>query len=120
MSAGVGRQAAVTRWLTTRRASGRCPGRSRVAPPRLALPEVADEIDESTGRPVIEWYPGHIAKAERLMSEVLQMVDVVVELVVVLVTGPSKAHFARANSALRYYAGREYLRYVLHLEVLNK
>ena len=55
-------------------------GRSRVAPPRLALHEVDDEIDESTGRPVIEWYPGHIAKAERLMSEVLQMVDVVVEL----------------------------------------
>jgi len=34
----------------------------------------------SSGRPVIQWYPGHIAKAERLMSEVLSMVDVVVEL----------------------------------------
>jgi hypothetical protein len=36
--------------------------------------------DVSAGRPVIQWYPGHIAKAERLMSEVLSMVDVVVEL----------------------------------------
>jgi ribosome biogenesis GTPase A len=34
----------------------------------------------TAGRPVIDWYPGHIAKAERLMSEVLSMVDVVVEL----------------------------------------
>ena len=36
--------------------------------------------DVTGGRPPIEWYPGHIAKAERLMSEVLKMVDVVVEL----------------------------------------
>ena len=36
--------------------------------------------DVTAGRPVIEWYPGHIAKAERLMSDVLGMVDVVVEL----------------------------------------
>ena len=36
--------------------------------------------DVSVGRPVISWYPGHIAKAERTMSEVLSMVDVVVEL----------------------------------------
>lgn len=36
--------------------------------------------DVTAGRPVIDWYPGHIAKAERLMSEVLSMVDVVVEL----------------------------------------
>ncbi|EOD17665.1 GTP binding protein [Emiliania huxleyi CCMP1516] len=36
--------------------------------------------DVTAGRPPIEWYPGHIAKAERLMTEVLSMVDVVVEL----------------------------------------
>ena len=36
--------------------------------------------DVTGGRPPIEWYPGHIPKAERLMSEVLKMVDVVVEL----------------------------------------
>ena len=38
------------------------------------------DTDVSVGRPVISWYPGHIAKAERLMTEVLSMVDVVVEL----------------------------------------
>jgi len=30
-------------------------------------------------RPVIQWYPGHIAKAERLLKETFQAVDVVVE-----------------------------------------
>ena len=71
--------ATATSFYSQPRCHMRCMGHRRFAPPRLALPEV-DEIDESTGRPVIEWYPGHIAKAERLMSEVLQMVDVVVEL----------------------------------------
>lgn len=45
--------------------------------PPATLPRVHDVTG---GRPPIEWYPGHIAKAERLMSEVLKMVDVVVEL----------------------------------------
>ena len=36
--------------------------------------------DISLGRPIIQWYPGHIAKAERLMGDVLGMVDVVIEL----------------------------------------
>ena len=41
----------------------------------------SDEVlDVSHGRPIIQWYPGHIAKAERVMTEVLSMVDVVVEL----------------------------------------
>lgn len=30
-------------------------------------------------RPTINWYPGHIAKAERLLSETLRSVDVVIE-----------------------------------------
>ena len=34
----------------------------------------------SIARPPIAWYPGHIAKAERQMMDVLSMVDVVVEL----------------------------------------
>ena len=46
----------------------------------LLQDRLAAETDVSEGRPVISWYPGHIAKAERLMSEVLSMVDVVVEL----------------------------------------
>lgn len=60
-------------------------------PFKLSLPKASHRVaepllsaiwlpDESEGRPMIEWYPGHIAKAERLMSEVLGMVDVVVEL----------------------------------------
>jgi GTP-binding protein EngB required for normal cell division len=41
---------------------------------------VPDEVDESGySRPVIQWYPGHIAKAERLLKETFQAVDVVVE-----------------------------------------
>jgi 50S ribosomal subunit-associated GTPase HflX len=41
---------------------------------------VPDEIDESGySRPVIQWYPGHIAKAERVLKETFQAVDVVVE-----------------------------------------
>ncbi|GKY98000.1 hypothetical protein MPSEU_000758100 [Mayamaea pseudoterrestris] len=31
-------------------------------------------------RPVVQWYPGHIAKAERALSETLKAVDVVVEI----------------------------------------
>jgi len=42
---------------------------------------VPDGNDDSSGysRPVIQWYPGHIAKAERLLKETFQAVDVVVE-----------------------------------------
>ena len=46
----------------------------------LLCEALAADTDVSAGRPPIQWYPGHIAKAERLMSEVLSMVDVVVEL----------------------------------------
>jgi len=51
----------------------------RSARPVCSAPPTAD-TDVSMGRPVISWYPGHIAKAERLMTEVLSMCDVVVEL----------------------------------------
>lgn len=49
--------------------------------PKIQVPTwVPDEIDESGySRPVIQWYPGHIAKAERLLKETFQAVDVVVE-----------------------------------------
>jgi len=36
--------------------------------------------DVSEDRPMIQWYPGHIGKAERRMNEVLGAIDVVVEL----------------------------------------
>ena len=56
----------------------RCP----CAPIHMLLQDrITDpSFDASEGRPLIQWYPGHIAKAERLMSDVLAMVDVVVEL----------------------------------------
>ena len=31
--------------------------------------------------PVISWYPGHIAKAERELSEYLKKVDVIIEVI---------------------------------------
>lgn len=56
-----------------------CCAASAVPPPNLQERLLLTD-DVSEGRPVIQWYPGHIAKAERLMGEVLSMVDVVVEL----------------------------------------
>src|SRR3569623_2114240 len=37
------------------------------------------ENNSGYSRPVVQWYPGHIAKAERELSKTLKMVDVVVE-----------------------------------------
>lgn len=41
----------------------------------------ADELSSDSGysRPVVQWYPGHIAKAERQLQETFKAVDVVVE-----------------------------------------
>ena len=33
--------------------------------------------------PIISWYPGHIAKAERELSEYLKKVDVVIEVKII-------------------------------------
>ena len=41
-------------------------------------PILEDEL-EHIRRPAVQWYPGHIAKAERQLSETLKAVDVVVE-----------------------------------------
>ena len=38
-----------------------------------------DDIHDKLETPVISWYPGHIAKAERELSEYLKKVDVVIE-----------------------------------------
>ena len=42
---------------------------------------VLDELQRETGykRPGVHWYPGHIAKAERQLSETLRCVDVIIE-----------------------------------------
>ena len=58
---------------------------------------------------MIQWYPGHIAKAERLMSEVLNMVDVVVEL------RDSRVPYATAHPSLPGWIGSRG-----HVLVLNR
>ena len=35
----------------------------------------------SENNTVINWYPGHMAKANRLMKEQLKLVDIVIELI---------------------------------------
>ena len=70
---------------------------------------LTDTHDVSDGRPLIQWYPGHIAKAERLMSEVLSMVDVVVEL------RDSRVPFATAHPSLPEWVGKRG-----HVLVLNR
>ena len=52
-------------------------------PENLKLPEfsydVLDNKDGTKGANPISWYPGHIAKAERELSDYLKKVDVVIE-----------------------------------------
>ncbi|CAB9503081.1 DAR GTPase 3, chloroplastic [Seminavis robusta] len=48
----------------------------------IQVPSWVPDFDDDDGgysRPVIQWYPGHIAKAERVLRETFQAVDVVVE-----------------------------------------
>ena len=43
------------------------------------IAEFSSSADGGYNRPAVQWYPGHIAKAERQLSETLKAVDVVVE-----------------------------------------
>ena len=36
--------------------------------------------NEKTNSPHINWYPGHMSKARRLMEEQLKLVDIIIEL----------------------------------------
>ncbi len=72
--------AALAPALPPRRAAAVCMYHESQPPPPPLGERLQLSSDVSEGRPVIQWYPGHIAKAERLMSDVLAMVDVVVEL----------------------------------------
>jgi hypothetical protein len=47
----------------------------------IQTPSWVPDFDDNGGysRPVIQWYPGHIAKAERVLKETFQAVDVVIE-----------------------------------------
>ncbi len=48
--------------------------------------------------PRIQWYPGHIAKAQRLLKDRLAVVDVVIEVADARI--PASSRFARANSLI--------------------
>jgi ribosome biogenesis GTPase A len=55
--------------------------RSAAAPSRRLFHLSSSTINSDSGyaRPVVQWYPGHIAKAERQLKETFRAVDVVVE-----------------------------------------
>ena len=40
---------------------------------------LSDYVDKGATGPLISWYPGHIAKAEKELTEYLKKVDVVIE-----------------------------------------
>eukprot|EP00171_Calliarthron_tuberculosum_P010824 IDg10824t1 len=52
-----------------------------------------------TSRPTIQWYPGHIAKAERQLQESLRAVDVVIEV------RDSRAPISTAHPSVSTWAG---------------
>lgn len=43
------------------------------------MADVGDTVRLSTAAPPIQWYPGHIAKAEKALSANLEKVDLVIE-----------------------------------------
>lgn len=63
-------------WEVASRIKRSATSTSRVAGSREDVNEFS--VDNS-GSPIISWYPGHIAKAERELAEYLKKVDVVIE-----------------------------------------
>ncbi|KEF41739.1 MAG: GTPase [Cyanobium sp. CACIAM 14] len=43
------------------------------------MPDVGDPVGTGSAGPTIQWYPGHIAKAEKALSANLEKVDLVIE-----------------------------------------
>eukprot|EP00536_Pseudo-nitzschia_multiseries_P014350 jgi/Psemu1/262113/estExt_Genewise1Plus.C_6880010 len=77
------------------------------------------EFSSSAGggynRPVVQWYPGHIAKAERQLSETLKAVDVVVEV------RDARACKATAHPRVgEWCAGRPRIVVLTHLDMVPK
>eukprot|EP00980_Cylindrotheca_fusiformis_P016151 scaffold4805_cov136-Cylindrotheca_fusiformis.AAC.6 len=75
-----------------------------------------DELTESGyKRPPVQWYPGHIAKAERQLSETLKAVDVVVEV------RDARACKATAHPRVgEWCAGRPRIVVLTHLDMVPK
>ncbi len=76
-----------------------------------------EELLEESGyhRPVVQWYPGHIAKAERQLAETLKAVDVVVEV------RDARACKATAHPRVgEWCAGRPRVVVLTHLDMIPK
>jgi ribosome biogenesis GTPase A len=75
-----------------------------------------DELTESGyKRPPVSWYPGHIAKAEKQLSETLKAVDVVVEV------RDARACKATAHPRVgEWCAGRPRIVVLTHLDMIPK
>lgn len=76
-----------------------------------------DELLMQTGyrRPTVQWYPGHIAKAERQLAETLKAVDVVVEV------RDARACKATAHPRVgEWCAGRPRIVVLTHLDLIPK
>lgn len=74
----------LVRWgkvgVVLRREDGLC-RRGRVVQRRGIVSMAKDKMpEEGLIRPTINWYPGHIAKAERRLKEMISVVDVVIEM----------------------------------------
>lgn len=74
-----------------------------------------DELLSGYKRPTVQWYPGHIAKAERQLSETLKAVDVVVEV--------RDARACKASSHVKvaeWCAGRPRIVVLTHVDQIPK
>eukprot|EP00934_Nitzschia_sp_Nitz4_P001492 Nitzschia sp. Nitz4//scaffold94_size78252//17034//18625//NITZ4_005461-RA/size78252-augustus-gene-0.70-mRNA-1//-1//CDS//3329560359//1492//frame0 len=72
-----------------------------------------EEQEESYKRQVVQWYPGHIAKAERQLAETLRAVDVVVEV------RDARACKATAHPRVgEWCAGRPRIVVLTHLDMI--
>jgi ribosome biogenesis GTPase A len=77
--------------------------------------EFSSKAGGGYNRPGVQWYPGHIAKAERQLSETLKAVDVVVEV--------RDARACKATSHPRvgeWCAGRPRIVVLTHLDMIPK
>lgn len=77
--------------------------------------DIEEELLSGYKRPTVNWYPGHIAKAERQLSETLKAVDVVVEV--------RDARACKATShemAAEWCAGRPRIVVLTHVDAIPK
>lgn len=79
------------------------------------LHDQEDLLESGYRRPVVQWYPGHIAKAERQLAETLKAVDVVVEV------RDARACKATAHPRVgEWCAGRPRIVVLTHLDMIPK